>query len=62
MDAKAVEKIVKKTREEKLREQKIQLEILKSLNDIKDPEQKFQSLLNRFVLMTLTFEKLSRQF
>lgn len=62
MDAKAVEKIVKKTREEKLREQKIQLEILKSLNDIKDPEQKFQALLNRFVLMTLTFEKLSRQF
>lgn len=47
--AKATEKIVKKTREEKLREQKIESEILKSLNAIAEPEQKFQALLHRCV-------------
>lgn len=49
MDVKSAEKIVKKTREEKLREQKIESEILKSLNAIQDPEQKFQALLARCV-------------
>lgn len=47
--AKATEKIAKKTREEKLREQKIESEILKSLNAIAEPEQKFQALLHRCV-------------
>lgn len=47
--AKAVEKIVKKTREEKLREQKIESEILKSLNGIAEPDLKFQTLLHRCV-------------
>lgn len=47
--AKAAEKIAKKTREEKLREQKIESEILKSLNAIAVPEQKFQALLQRCV-------------
>lgn len=47
--AKATEKIAKKTREEKLREQKIESEILKSLNAIAEPEQKFQALLLRCV-------------
>lgn len=47
--AKATEKIAKKTREEKLREQKIESEILKSLNAISEPEQKFQTLLHRCV-------------
>lgn len=47
--AKATEKIAKKTREEKLREQKIESEILKSLNAIAEPEQKFQALLKRCV-------------
>jgi len=45
--AKAIEKIAKKTREEKLREQKIETEILKSLSG--DAEQKFQTLLKRAV-------------
>lgn len=49
MDVKAAEKIVKKTREEKLREQKIESEILKALNAIQDPDQKFQALLARCV-------------
>ncbi|CRK99338.1 CLUMA_CG012618, isoform A [Clunio marinus] len=47
--AKATEKIAKKSREEKLREQKIESEILKSLNGITDSEQKFQTLLHRCV-------------
>lgn len=47
--AKVAEKIVKKTREEKLREQKIESEVLKSLAQIQDPEQKFQALLKKFV-------------
>jgi Myosin-like coiled-coil protein len=47
--AKVAEKIAKKTREEKLREQKIESEILKSLNGISDPDQKFQALLQRCV-------------
>lgn len=47
--AKVAEKIAKKTREEKLREQKIESEILKALNGITDPEQKFQALLHRCV-------------
>lgn len=47
--AKAAEKIAKKTREEKLREQKIESEIVKSLNAIADPDQKFQVLLHRCV-------------
>ena len=47
--AKAVEKIVKKTREEKLREQKIESEIVKALNAISDPDQKYQALLHRCV-------------
>lgn len=47
--AKAAEKIAKKTREEKLREQKIESEILKSLNSIAQPDQKFQALLHRCV-------------
>jgi Myosin-like coiled-coil protein len=47
--AKAAEKIAKKTREEKLREQKIESEIVKALNVITDPEQKFQTLLHRCV-------------
>jgi Myosin-like coiled-coil protein len=47
--AKAAEKIAKKTREEKLREQKIETEILKSLNGITDADQKFQTLLHRCV-------------
>jgi hypothetical protein len=47
--AKATEKIAKKSREEKLREQKIESEILKALNGISDPEQKFQTLLHRCV-------------
>lgn len=46
---KAAEKILKKTREEKLREQKIESEILKSLNGISDSDQKFQVLLQRCV-------------
>lgn len=48
-NAKAVEKIVKKTREEKLREQKIESEILKSLNGISESDVKFQTLLHRCV-------------
>lgn len=47
--AKQAEKIAKKTREEKLREQKIESEILKSLNAIAEPDQKFQALLHRCV-------------
>lgn len=47
--AKVAEKIAKKTREEKLREQKIESEVLKALNAIADPEQKFQALLHRCV-------------
>lgn len=47
--AKAAEKILKKTREEKLREQKIESEILKSLNGVTEPDQKFQVLLHRCV-------------
>lgn len=47
--AKAVEKFAKKTREEKLREQKIESEIVKFLSIISDPEEKFQALLNRCV-------------
>lgn len=47
--AKVAEKIAKKTREEKLREQKIESEIQKALNGITDPEQKFQALLHRCV-------------
>lgn len=47
--AKAVEKTLKKTREEKLREQKIESEILKSLNGISEPDLKFQTLLHRCV-------------
>lgn len=46
---KAVEKIGKKTREEKLKEQKIETEVLKSLNAIPNPDQKFQTLLHRCV-------------
>lgn len=49
MDVKAAEKIAKKTREEKLREQKIESEILKSLSAVQDPEQKFHALLTRCV-------------
>lgn len=47
--AKTAEKVAKKSREEKLREQKIESEILKALNGIADPEQKFQTLLHRCV-------------
>lgn len=46
--AKAAEKILKKTREEKLREQKIESEITKALNAIPE-DQKFQALLHRCV-------------
>jgi Myosin-like coiled-coil protein len=46
---KAAEKVAKKTREEKLREQKIETEILKSLNGITDADQKFQTLLRRCI-------------
>lgn len=48
-DKKNSEKIAKKTREEKLREQKIESEILKSLNGLNDGDQKFQTLLKRCV-------------
>lgn len=47
--SKPTEKAMKKTREEKLREQKIESEIIKSLAAISDPEQKFQTLLYRCV-------------
>lgn len=46
---KTAEKLLKKTREEKLREQKIESEIIKSLNGITDHDQKFQALLQRCV-------------
>lgn len=53
---KTAEKIVKRTREEKLREQKIENDIIKSLNAIADPDQKFQALLQKCV----TAERISR--
>ena len=46
---KSVEKTLKKTREEKLREQKIEHEIIKSLSGITEPDQKFQALLHKCV-------------
>lgn len=46
---KANEKAVKKNREEKLMEQKIESEIKKVLNGIEDPQQKIQILLRRCV-------------
>lgn len=53
---KTAEKLMKKTREEKLREQKIESEINKSLIGITEPDQRFQVLLQRCV----EAEKISR--
>lgn len=49
-------KFNKKPREEKLREQKIENEIVKSLSTITDPDQKYQTLLQRCI----EAEKISR--
>lgn len=55
MEGKMSEKS-KKPREEKLREQKIENEIVKSLSVISDPDQRYQTLLQRCV----EAEKISR--
>lgn len=43
----------KKTREEKLKDQKLRTEIVKSLNGYSEPDQKFQALLKRCVEVEL---------